>query len=63
MGGGRIATVVLGAGAGRRFGGRKQLAPLRRAGVETVECGDLGDPADVDTPARLAELEARGDAA
>jgi molybdenum cofactor cytidylyltransferase len=32
-------------------------ALLREAGVEAVECGDLGDPADVDTPAQLAALE------
>lgn len=30
---------------------------LREAGVEAVECGDLGDPADVDTPAQLAALD------
>lgn len=30
---------------------------LRTAGIEEVECGDLGDPVDVDTPAQLAELE------
>ncbi len=30
---------------------------LREAGVETVECGDLGDPADVDTRAQLAALD------
>jgi CTP:molybdopterin cytidylyltransferase MocA len=32
-------------------------AILREAGVETIECGDLGDPADVDTPEQLAALE------
>jgi len=32
-------------------------ALLREAGIEAVECGDLGDPADVDTPAQLAALE------
>jgi len=32
-------------------------ALLREAGVEIVECGDLGDPADVDTPEQLAALE------
>lgn len=32
-------------------------ALLREAGIETVECGDLGDPADVDTPEQLAALE------
>lgn len=36
---------------------RKPAALLREAGVEAVECGDLGDPGDVDTPAQLAELE------
>ena len=35
----------------------KPAALLREAGIETVECGDLGDPADVDTPAQLAALE------
>jgi molybdenum cofactor cytidylyltransferase len=30
---------------------------LREAGIEAVECGDLGDPADVDTPEQLAALE------
>ncbi|MBS1879678.1 MAG: nucleotidyltransferase family protein [Actinobacteria bacterium] len=34
-------------------------AVLREAGIATVECGDLGDPADVDTPAQLAALERR----
>jgi molybdenum cofactor cytidylyltransferase len=33
-------------------------ALLREAGIETIECGDLGDPADVDTPEQLAALEA-----
>jgi CTP:molybdopterin cytidylyltransferase MocA len=32
-------------------------ALLREAGIESVECGDLGDPADVDTPEQLAALE------
>lgn len=32
-------------------------AVLREAGVEPVECGDLGDPADVDTPEQLMALE------
>jgi molybdenum cofactor cytidylyltransferase len=29
---------------------------LRTAGVVSVDCSDLGDPADVDTPEQLAEL-------
>jgi CTP:molybdopterin cytidylyltransferase MocA len=37
----------------------KPAALLRAAGIEAVECGDLGDPADVDTPEQLAELERR----
>jgi CTP:molybdopterin cytidylyltransferase MocA len=32
-------------------------AILREAGLELVECGDLGDPADVDTPEQLAALQ------
>ncbi len=32
-------------------------ALLREAGIEAVECSDLGDPADVDTPEQLAALE------
>ena len=31
---------------------------LRREGVKAVECGDLGEPADVDTPEQLAKLTA-----
>lgn len=34
-------------------------ALLREAGIEAVECGDLGEPADVDTPEQLAALESR----
>lgn len=30
---------------------------LRAVGIAAVECGDLGDPADVDTPEQLAALE------
>lgn len=30
---------------------------LREAGIEAVECGDLGDPAEVDTPEQLAALD------
>jgi molybdenum cofactor cytidylyltransferase len=30
---------------------------LRQAGVETIECGDLGDPGDVDTLDQLVALE------
>ena len=30
---------------------------LSEAGIEAVECGDLGDPADVDAPEQLAKLE------
>jgi len=37
----------------------KPAALLREAGILAVECGDLGNPADVDTPAQLAELERR----
>jgi CTP:molybdopterin cytidylyltransferase MocA len=36
---------------------QKPAVLLRRAGVETIECGDLGDPADVDTPEQLEALE------
>ncbi len=32
-------------------------ALLRKAGLEAIECGDLGDSADVDTPEQLARLE------
>lgn len=32
---------------------------LHEAGVRAIECGDLGEPADVDTPEQLAELEMR----
>jgi CTP:molybdopterin cytidylyltransferase MocA len=32
-------------------------ALLREAGIEAVECGDLGRPTDVDTAEQLAELE------
>jgi CTP:molybdopterin cytidylyltransferase MocA len=35
----------------------KPAALLERAGVESVECGDLGEPADVDSPEQLADLE------
>jgi len=35
-------------------------ALLRQAGIEAIECGDLGDPADVDTPEQLAALERSG---
>ena len=35
-------------------------ALLREAGIRAVECGDLGDPADVDTPEQLAALERSG---
>lgn len=31
---------------------------LLAAGIEAVECGDLGDPADIDTREQLAALEA-----
>ncbi|HVW48238.1 MAG TPA: nucleotidyltransferase family protein [Solirubrobacterales bacterium] len=37
--------------------GQKPAVLLRAAGIETVECGDLGDPADVDTPGQLEALE------
>ncbi|MGD9734317.1 MAG: NTP transferase domain-containing protein [Solirubrobacterales bacterium] len=37
--------------------GAKPAALLREAGTRAVECGDLGDPADVDTPEQLAALE------
>ncbi|MGH2940717.1 MAG: nucleotidyltransferase family protein [Solirubrobacterales bacterium] len=33
---------------------------LERAGIESVECGDLGEPTDVDTPEQLAALERLG---
>jgi hypothetical protein len=33
---------------------------MREAGVIEIECGDLGDPADVDTPEQLAALERGG---
>jgi CTP:molybdopterin cytidylyltransferase MocA len=35
-------------------------ALLHEAGIEAVECSDLGDPADVDTPEQLAALEKSG---
>lgn len=35
----------------------KPAALLREAGVVSVDCSDLGDPADVDTPDELAALE------
>ncbi len=35
----------------------KPAAQLRAAGIEGVECGDLGSPSDVDTPEQLAVLE------
>jgi len=38
----------------------KPAALLREAGIEAVECGDLGDPGDVDTPEQLAALEKSG---
>jgi molybdenum cofactor cytidylyltransferase len=38
----------------------KPAALLHEAGIEAVECGDLGDPADVDTPEQLAALEKSG---
>jgi nicotine blue oxidoreductase len=37
--------------------GRKPAAVLREAGIVAVECGDLGDPGDVDTPEQLIDLE------
>jgi CTP:molybdopterin cytidylyltransferase MocA len=40
--------------------GASPAALLREAGIEAVECGDLGDPADVDTREQLAALERRG---
>jgi CTP:molybdopterin cytidylyltransferase MocA len=40
--------------------GVKPAAILERAGTEPVECGDLGDPGDVDTPEQLAEIERLG---
>jgi CTP:molybdopterin cytidylyltransferase MocA len=40
--------------------GANPAALLREAGIEAVECGDLGDPADVDTPEQLAALERTG---
>jgi CTP:molybdopterin cytidylyltransferase MocA len=36
---------------------QKPATLLREAGIESIECGDLGDPADVDTPRQLAALE------
>lgn len=43
--------------------GQKPAALLRKAGIVAVECGDLGDPADVDTPEQLAALRrAHGEA-
>jgi len=42
---------------------QKPAVLLREAGIVTVECGDLGDPADVDTPEQLAALRrAHGEA-
>jgi nicotine blue oxidoreductase len=38
----------------------KPAALLHEAGIEAVECGDLGDPVDVDTPEQLAALEKSG---
>jgi nicotine blue oxidoreductase len=38
----------------------KPAALLDGAGIESVECGDLGDPVDVDTPEQLAALEKSG---
>jgi CTP:molybdopterin cytidylyltransferase MocA len=35
---------------------RKPAAVLGEAGVVAIECGDLGDPRDVDTPEQLAAL-------
>jgi CTP:molybdopterin cytidylyltransferase MocA len=35
----------------------KPAALLDQAGIEPIECGDLGNPADVDTPKQLARLE------
>jgi CTP:molybdopterin cytidylyltransferase MocA len=35
----------------------KPAVLLDRAGVEPVECGDLGEPADVDSPEQLIDLE------
>lgn len=35
----------------------KPATLLREAGIVPIECGDLGDPADVDTPEQLAALE------
>jgi CTP:molybdopterin cytidylyltransferase MocA len=42
---------------------QKPAVLLRKAGIVAVECGDLGDPADVDTPEQLAALRrAHGEA-
>ncbi|MBS1888213.1 MAG: nucleotidyltransferase family protein [Actinobacteria bacterium] len=35
----------------------RPMALLGEAGMESVECGDLGDPGDVDTPEQLRWLE------
>jgi nicotine blue oxidoreductase len=35
----------------------KPAVLLERAGIESLECGDLGEPADVDSPQQLAALE------
>lgn len=34
---------------------------LHQAGIETVECGDLGDPTDIDTQEQLIALDRSGD--
>ncbi len=36
-------------------------ALLREAGIEMVECGDLGHPVDVDLPEHLAKLQREGE--